>query len=80
MLTNISTTEKKDIKKINNYLNILEDDISEQLLITGCRCVGKTFLLRKIMKDINPNFLTCYLDISKIYSENRGHLDEEKFF
>jgi len=40
--------------------------------------VGKTFLLRKIMKDINPNFLTCYLDISKIYSENRGHLDEEK--
>ncbi|MDO5825672.1 MAG: ATP-binding protein [Methanosphaera sp.] len=69
---------KKDIKKINNYLNILQDDISEQLLITGYRCVGKTFLLRKIMKDLNPDFLTCYLDISKVYSQNKGQLDEEK--
>ncbi len=63
---------KKDIKKINNYLNILEDDVSEQLLITGYRGVGKTFLLKKIMKDLNPNFLVCYMDISKINAENNG--------
>ncbi|MBE6493317.1 MAG: ATP-binding protein [Methanosphaera stadtmanae] len=69
---------KKDIKKINNYLNILEDDVSEQLLLTGYRGVGKTFLLKKIMKDLNPNFLVCYMDISKINAENNGNLTEEK--
>ncbi len=67
----------KDIKKINYYLNILEEDISEQLLITGYRGVGKTFLLQKIMSEINPNFLICYLDISKIYAQNQGELKEE---
>ena len=69
---------KKDIIKINNYLNILEEDVSEQLLLTGYRGVGKTFLLKKIMKGLNPNFLVCYMDISKINAENNGNLSEEK--
>ena len=30
------------------------------------------------MKDINPNFLICYLDISQIYAQNQGKLSEEK--
>ena len=40
--------------------------------------MGKTFLLKKIMKDLNPNFLVCYMDISKINAENNGNLTEEK--
>jgi Cdc6-like AAA superfamily ATPase len=65
----------KDINKINFYLSGLHEDISQQLLITGYRGVGKTFLLHKIIKDINPNFLITYIDISSIYSENDGTLN-----
>lgn len=38
---------KKDISKINSYLNMLELDIPNQLLITGYRGVGKISLLKK---------------------------------
>jgi len=66
---------KKDIDKINFYLGGLHEDISQYLLITGYRGVGKTFLLHKIIKDIDPNFLIIYIDISLIYSENDGTLN-----
>lgn len=36
----------KDIKKILFQISGLYDDLSSQLLITGQRGVGKTFLLR----------------------------------
>ncbi len=65
----------KDIKKINFYLNGLHEDISQQLLITGYRGVGKTFLIHKIIKDIDSNFLITYIDISLIYSENDGTIN-----
>lgn len=65
----------KDINKIKFYLNGLHEDISQQLLITGYRGVGKTFLLQKIIKDIDSKFLITYIDISSIYSENDGKLN-----
>ena len=52
----------KDLNKINFYLSGLHEEISQQLSITGYRGVGKTFLLHKIIKDINPNFLVTYID------------------
>ena len=66
---------EKDIKKIKYYLNGLHEDISQQLLITGYRGVGKTFLLHKIIKNVDSKFLITYIDIALIYSENDGTLN-----
>ena len=38
---------KKDIKKINLQISGIYDDLPNQILITGNRGVGKTFLLKK---------------------------------
>ena len=55
---------KKDIERIEYYLNSLEMDISQSLLIRGVRGVGKTFLLFKLKQDLKKNFLVSYIDIS----------------
>lgn len=68
---------KKDIAKLNYYINSLNEGISQQLLVTGYRGVGKTFLLKKIMKDLNPKILVSYIDISQIYAKEKGNLTEE---
>ncbi len=65
----------KDLNKINFYLSGLHEDISQQLLITGYRGVGKTFLLQKIIKEVDSEFLITYIDISMIFSENEGKID-----
>ena len=61
---------KKDIKLINAYLSMLEQDIPNQLLVTGYRGVGKTFLLRKILRDQDKKFLTAYMDLSNIFARD----------
>ncbi len=67
---------KNDIKKISFQLSGLYDDLSSQLLITGQRGVGKTFLLKKILNDQGEDILTVYLDIAEIYSKSKGNLNE----
>ena len=57
---------KKDIKKIDYYLDSVENNISQRLLIRGLRGVGKTFLLQKIKQDVKDNIIVSYLDMSKI--------------
>ena len=69
---------KNDIKKINAYLAMLEQDIPNQLLITGYRGVGKTFLLKKILNDQDKKFLTAYIDLSNIYAREISKLSEEE--
>lgn len=68
---------KKDIKLLNVYLSMLKEDIPNQLLITGKRGVGKTFLLKKLLKDQNDEYLTLYLDLSNIYARKKRKLTEE---
>ncbi len=68
---------KEDLNKLNFYLSSLNNNISQRLLITGIRGIGKTFILQKILKDSPENFITCYLDISQVYAENFGKLTEE---
>lgn len=69
---------KKDISKINSYLNMLELDIPNQLLITGYRGVGKTSLLKKVLKNQSKNLLTTYVDLSDIFGREQGKLTEEE--
>ncbi len=68
---------ENDIKKIKFYLNGLNENIPQQLLLTGYRGVGKTFLLQKIKKDYESDFLVTYIDIFKIYSKFGGKLNSE---
>lgn len=68
---------KKDIKMINIQISSIYEDLPNQLLITGNRGVGKTFLLKKILHDTDDNTLTAYIDISKIYSTNKKVTEEE---
>lgn len=67
---------KNDIKLISMYINALKDNLSSQLLITGPLGVGKTFLLKKILKDQKDDIITIYIDINQIYGENKGYIDE----
>ena len=69
---------KNDIKLINAYLSMLKQDIPNQILITGFRGVGKTFLLKKILKDQGNQFITSYIDLSNIYAREKSKLSEEE--
>lgn len=66
-----------DIKRISLQLNSIFENLPCQLLITGQRGVGKTFLLKKILNDQNDDVLTMYLDISRVYSKYGGQISEE---
>lgn len=68
---------KNDIKKINLQINSIYEDLPNQILITGNRGVGKTFLLKKILQDSDEKTLTAFIDISKIYSSNKKVTEEE---
>jgi hypothetical protein len=68
---------EKDIKKLKHYLNALDKDISEQILVTGLRGVGKTYLLKKMLNELPQDVLVTYIDISKIYGNQRGKINEE---
>ena len=68
----------KDINMINTQLSTLKFDIPPQLLITGYRGVGKTFLLRKVLNDQSDDILTAFIDLSEIMGRQKGNLTEEK--
>lgn len=69
---------KKEINQINANLSLLDMDVANQLLITGYRGVGKTFLLKKILNDQPNKYLTTYIDLSKTYGGQKGELTEEE--
>ena len=68
----------KDINMINTQLSTVKFDIPPQLLITGYRGVGKTFLLRKVLNDQNNDILTTFIDLSEIMGRQKGKLTEEE--
>ena len=68
---------KKDIKMIELQISSIYEDLPNQILLTGKRGVGKTFLLKKILNDQAEDILTLYIDISKIYGNNQKISEEE---
>jgi AAA+ ATPase superfamily predicted ATPase len=69
---------KEEMIKLKSFLNPLEDGVSSQILVTGYRGVGKSFLLMKLMQELPKNFLSVYIDVSKIYGIQKGKITEEK--
>lgn len=65
---------KEDIRKIKYLLESLSMSIPQQLLLTGYRGVGKTYLIKKVVNELPSNILTVYLDISMIYGDNNTNL------
>ncbi len=68
---------EKDLKRLKNYINALNLDVAEQILVTGFRGVGKTYLLKKLALDLPDNILVAYVDISRIYGVQKGIITEE---
>ena len=69
---------KNELKILNTNLEMLEDGIPNQFLITGYRGIGKTSLLKKLLKNLPDKFLTTYIDLSDIYGRQKGKLSEEE--
>ena len=58
---------KKDIENVEKYIDALRQDLPNQIEILGRKGVGKTILVKKILKDTDKDILTIYLDLSNIY-------------
>lgn len=58
-------------------MNSVNESIPQQLLLVGYRDVGKSYLLKKIRKELPDTLLNINIDISQLYSINRGHLTPE---
>ena len=68
----------KDLEELNTYISLLRKDIPPQILVTGYRGVGKTFLLKKLLHDQEKDILTTYIDLSDIHGREKGKLSEEE--
>lgn len=68
---------KKELTQLNMFLNGFQNDVANQLLVTGRRGVGKSFLLMKLKMDLPENILSAYLDLSKIQGIQKGKITEE---
>ena len=68
---------KKELINLKSLLNTLNQNVANQIIITGHRGIGKSFLLKKLLQELPSNILTVYIDISKIYGTHKGALTEE---
>ena len=67
---------KSNLNYINGYLDMLNDDVANQIMITGSRGVGKTFFIKKVLNDLPSNILTVNIDLSKIHGCEYGKIFE----
>ena len=68
---------KNDIKKLKYQINSLNYSLPQQILLTGYRGVGKTYLLKKIMTEIESNIICTYIDMAQIYAQEEDELTKE---
>jgi AAA+ ATPase superfamily predicted ATPase len=68
---------EKELVTLNSFLNTLNYDVANQILVTGHRGVGKSFLLKKLINELPDNILTAYIDVSKIFGIQKGNITEE---
>ena len=68
---------EKELINLKSLLDTLNQNVANQIIITGHRGIGKSFLLKKLLQELPSNILTAYVDISKIYGIHKGVLTEE---
>lgn len=69
---------KKELIQLTNFISGFKQDVANQILITGRRGVGKSFLLMKFQIELPDNILSAYIDLSKIHGMQKGKITEEK--
>jgi Cdc6-like AAA superfamily ATPase len=69
---------ERELIQLKSLTENLKYNVSNQILLTGFRGVGKSFLLKKFIKTLPKNILSCYIDISKIYGMQKSKLTEEE--
>ena len=57
-----------ELKQLNYQISSIKYDLPQQILLTGYRGVGKSYLLKKIMKELDDEIVCSYIDISQLYS------------
>ena len=67
---------EESIVLIKSLLETTSKGSPPTLMIAGIRCVGKTVLLKKIKKEIEDKYLTCYVDLSATTGYQKGELSE----
>ena len=55
-----------EIRQLNSVLDLAKSGIAPKILMTGYRGVGKTSLLKEILKSQPENVLTVHIDLSNI--------------
>lgn len=68
---------ENEIRHIKKQINTIRQDLPNQILINGYKGVGKTFLVKKIINDMESDILSIYIDLSKIYGINQEITEEE---
>ena len=69
---------KNDLKYVKGYLDMMSDDVAHQIMITGCRGVGKSFFIKKLLNDLPDNILSVNVDLSAIHGCEYGEISEEE--
>ncbi len=67
---------ERDISLIKSLLETTSTGSSPTLMIVGIRGIGKTVLLKKIKKELENNYLVCYIDLSTTSGYQKGQLTE----
>ncbi len=65
-----------DISWIKNFLESTSKGSPPTIMVTGIRGVGKTVLLKKIKKEMENDYLICYVDLSITSDYQKGKLTE----
>lgn len=69
---------EREIIQLETFLGGFKSNVSSQVLVTGRRGVGKSFLLMKFKSELPDNILSAYIDLSKVYGMAKGKITEEK--
>jgi len=69
---------EKELINLQSFLNTLNQNVANQIIVTGYRGVGKSFLLKKLIQDLPENILAAYVDISQVYGIQKGNITEEQ--
>ena len=67
---------ERDISLIKGLLETTSKGSPPTIMVVGIRGVGKTVLLKKIKKELEDDYLTCYVDLSTTSGYQRGKLTE----
>jgi len=67
---------EQEITILKSLLESTSKGSSPTIMVSGIRGIGKTVLLKKIKKDLNNDYFTCYIDLSATSSYQMGELTE----